>query len=211
MTWHFLMTQCDGQGWRARVADAQWPAEHVLEPGRHRLFDLRNELTVEVFNVVKTEITAERYAVIKAARPDLAAELFELVETKANEIAIVSLDGRPAHLLAPWQVRVYWKVATSCRCRAHRRDRRCQGQRASPCDDRAQPLDRRDGSGGREPRGRSALCRGPARGAARARSARLLDRRPQDRGQAPRPASAGGRDHRAGDADQGSHRAAGDA
>ncbi|HEY0465565.1 MAG TPA: hypothetical protein VGC79_15220, partial [Polyangiaceae bacterium] len=50
---------------------------------------------------------------LKAARPDLAEELFEAVETKANEIAIVSLDGRPVHLLTPWQTRVYWKVATS--------------------------------------------------------------------------------------------------
>jgi hypothetical protein len=24
----------------------------------------------------------------------------------------VSLDGRPAHLMAPWQTRVFWKVAT---------------------------------------------------------------------------------------------------
>ena len=41
--------------------------------------------------MVRTEFSAERYAVLKAARPDLAAELFEVVETKANEIAIVSL------------------------------------------------------------------------------------------------------------------------
>ena len=49
---------------------------------------------------------------LKAARPDLAAELFEAVETKANELAIVSLDGRPTHLMGPWQTRVFWKVAT---------------------------------------------------------------------------------------------------
>ena len=42
-------------------------------------------------------------------------------------------------------------------------------------------------------------------------SARLLDGQPQDRGQALRLASAGGGDHRAGDADQGPHRAARDA
>ena len=63
--------------------------------------------------MVRTEITAERYAVINAARPDLAAELFAAVETKANEIAIVSLDGRPVHLMAPWQTRVFWKVVTA--------------------------------------------------------------------------------------------------
>ena len=85
----------------------------VLEPGRHRLFDPRRRLVAETLPVVRAEFPAERYAVIKAARPDLAAALFEAVETRADEIAIVSLDGRPTHLLGPWQLRVYWKVATS--------------------------------------------------------------------------------------------------
>jgi hypothetical protein len=62
---------------------------------------------------VRAEFAAERYAVLKAARPDLAEALFAAVETHADEVAIVSLDGRPAHLMAPWQTRVFWKVATS--------------------------------------------------------------------------------------------------
>ena len=86
--------------------------ERVLEPGRHILFDPPRKLAVEPFNVVRAEFSAERYAVLTAARPDLAAALFEAVETKADELAIVSLDGRPAHLMAPWQLRVFWKVAT---------------------------------------------------------------------------------------------------
>ena len=86
--------------------------ERVLEPGRHTLFDPMRALAIEPHYVVGTEYPAERYAVLKAARPDLAAALFEAVETKADELAIVSLDGRPAHLMAPWQLRVFWKVAT---------------------------------------------------------------------------------------------------
>ena len=66
-----------------------------------------------MFSVVRAEFPAERYAVLDAARPDLAASLFEFVATTANEIAIVSLDGRPMQVMTPWQVRVYWKVATS--------------------------------------------------------------------------------------------------
>jgi hypothetical protein len=62
---------------------------------------------------VRAEFPAERHAVLKAARPDLAAEMFEAVETKADEVAIVSLDGRPSHLMGPWQTRVFWKVATA--------------------------------------------------------------------------------------------------
>jgi regulator of protease activity HflC (stomatin/prohibitin superfamily) len=85
----------------------------VLEPGRHALFDPMRSLTTETFKVVRAEFPIERYAVIKAERPDLAAALFEAVETRADELAVVSLDGRPAHLLGPWQSRVFWKVATA--------------------------------------------------------------------------------------------------
>jgi len=86
--------------------------ERVLAPGRHVLFDPRHELAVELHQVVRIEFPVDRYAVLKAARPDLAAELFEAVETKAHEVAIVSLDGRPLYLMGPWQIRVFWKVAT---------------------------------------------------------------------------------------------------
>jgi len=113
MSWHVLMQSVTVKDGERALLTRNGRLERVLGPGRHRLFDPRNELTAELFSVVRSEITADRYAVIKAARPDLAADLFELVETKANEIAIVSLDGRPAHLLAPWQTRAFWKVATS--------------------------------------------------------------------------------------------------
>jgi regulator of protease activity HflC (stomatin/prohibitin superfamily) len=86
--------------------------ERVLEPGRHTVFDPLRKTAVETYNVVRAEFPAERHAVLKTARPDVADALFEAVETKADEVAIVSLDGRPTHLLAPWQTRVFWKVAT---------------------------------------------------------------------------------------------------
>ncbi len=86
--------------------------ERVLEPGRHRLFDPARELVAEVFAIVRAEFPSDRYAVLKAAHPDLAATLFEAVETKAGELAVVSYDGRPAHLVGPWTTRVFWKVAT---------------------------------------------------------------------------------------------------
>jgi regulator of protease activity HflC (stomatin/prohibitin superfamily) len=86
--------------------------ERVLEPGRHRFIDPLRQLKADIYSVVRAEFPAERYAVLKAARPDLVADLFEAVETRADELAIVSLDGRPALLLGPWQIRVYWKVAT---------------------------------------------------------------------------------------------------
>ncbi|MBR0754019.1 slipin family protein [Bradyrhizobium jicamae] len=112
MTWH-LMTKLTVKDGERALLTRNGRLERVLAPGKHRLFDLRNELVAGVYNVVGTEFPADRYAVIKAARPDLAAELFEAVETKANEIAIVSLDGRPAQVMTPWQLRVYWKVVTA--------------------------------------------------------------------------------------------------
>ena len=86
--------------------------ERVLEPGRHRMFDPARELGVEVFAIVRAEFPADRYAVLKAARPDLVSSLFEAVETKAGELAVVSYDGRPVHLVGPWATRVFWKIAT---------------------------------------------------------------------------------------------------
>jgi regulator of protease activity HflC (stomatin/prohibitin superfamily) len=86
--------------------------ERVLGPGRHRLIDPLREFTVEVIGIVRAEFPADRYAVLKSARPDLVADMFEAVETRADELAIVNLDGRPVHLMGPWQTRVFWKLAT---------------------------------------------------------------------------------------------------
>ena len=112
MTWHLLTLHVTVKDGERALLTRDGKLERVLAPGRHRLFDPRRALAAEVLRVVRAEFPADRYAVLKAARPDLAAELFEAVETKANEIAIVSLDGRPVQLMTPWQVRVYWKAAT---------------------------------------------------------------------------------------------------
>ena len=112
MIWHLLTTDVTVKDGERALLSRNGRLERVLEPGRYRLFDPLRALKAEVLNVVRAEFPADRYAVLKAARPDLAAELFEAVETKANEVAIVSLDGRPVHLITPWQLRVYWKVAT---------------------------------------------------------------------------------------------------
>jgi regulator of protease activity HflC (stomatin/prohibitin superfamily) len=112
MIWHLLTTDVTVKDGERALLSRNGRLERVLEPGRYRLFDPLRALEAEVLNVVRAEFPADRYAVLMAARPDLADALFEAVETKANEIAIVSLDGRPVHLMTPWQIRVYWKVAT---------------------------------------------------------------------------------------------------
>lgn len=109
---HFLMLRLTVKDGERAFLLRNGRFERVLGPGRHRLFDPLRGLAVELHDAVRSEYPADRFAVLKAARPDLAAEMFEAVETKADEVAIVSLDGRPAHLLAPWQTRVFWKVVT---------------------------------------------------------------------------------------------------
>jgi len=112
MNRHLLMLRVTVKDGERALLSRNGRFERVLEPGRHTLFDPAGDLTAELFNVVRTEFASDRFAVLKSARPDLAAELFEAVETKADEVAIVQLDGRPMHLMAPWQTRVFWKVAT---------------------------------------------------------------------------------------------------
>lgn len=107
--WMLNVTVKDGE--RA-VLSRDGRFERVLGPGRHRLFDPLGSLTAEVVNVVKGEVSPDRYAALAAARPALAAETFAVVETGAGEVAIVSLDGRPTHLLAPWSKRVFWTAVT---------------------------------------------------------------------------------------------------
>src|SRR5262249_56009421 len=75
--------------------------ERVLAPGRHRLLDPLRQLEVELHNVVRGELAADRYAAVKAARPDIAAEVFEAVETRGGGGAIVSPAAPPPPLLRP--------------------------------------------------------------------------------------------------------------
>src|SRR5207253_1486015 len=111
------------------------------------------------FQVVRAEFPIDRYAVLKAARPDLVAELFEAVETGAGEIAIVKLDGRPVIVLGPWLTRVYWKVAT--RVEVERIDVAREPKvapRRPARDAHRVPPDRRSGARGRRGRGRGRMA-----------------------------------------------------
>jgi regulator of protease activity HflC (stomatin/prohibitin superfamily) len=113
MAWHLMVLRVTVKDGERALLTRNGRLERVLAPGRHRILDPLRELAVEVLEVVRAEFPAARHAVLKAARPDLAAELFTAVETHAGEVAIVSLDGRPSHLVTPWQTRVFWKVATA--------------------------------------------------------------------------------------------------
>src|SRR5687768_15960317 len=86
--------------------------ERVLGPGRHRLFDPLGGLVTDRHQAVRAEYPADRSAVLNVARPDLSAEMSEAVETKARDTPIVSVHGRPSHLMGLWQTRVFCMVVT---------------------------------------------------------------------------------------------------
>ena len=84
----------------------------VLEAGRHRIVDPLRRLSAETFKIVRAEIAWDRYATLAAANAETAAAHFVTVQTGAGEVAIVSFDGVPTHLVAPWQSRAFWKGVT---------------------------------------------------------------------------------------------------
>ena len=186
--------------------------ERVLEPGRHRLFDPLRRADGRTASGRAHRVSRRT---LRRAQGGAAGSRGRDVRGGGD----AGGRGRHREPRRP-ACRIWWRrgrracsgrsrpasMSSASTWRATRRSRRA----ISRCSARERnALRGRDR--GREPRGGPALCRGPARRAARAGPARLLDGRPQGRGQAPRSAAAGGRDHRAGDADQGPHLAARDA
>lgn len=71
MTWHLLMLNVTVKDGERALLTRNGQLVRVLAPGKHRLFDPLHELKAEVLDVVRSELSADRYAVLKAARPDL--------------------------------------------------------------------------------------------------------------------------------------------
>lgn len=86
--------------------------ERLLEPGRYRALDFGGHLTSEVVKVVRTEIPAEKALLLEKTQPDLASRHFALVQPSATEVAIVSFDGEPKHIVLPNTTRAFWKTLT---------------------------------------------------------------------------------------------------
>jgi regulator of protease activity HflC (stomatin/prohibitin superfamily) len=86
--------------------------ERLLGPGRFTALDAGHRLKAEVVKVARTEIAPEKALLLAKTHQRLAAEHFEIVQVGANEVAIVSLDGEPKHLVLPNTTRVFWKTVT---------------------------------------------------------------------------------------------------
>ena len=86
--------------------------ERLLEPGRFSAMDPQAKLAVEVSKVVRAEISAERALLFEKTQGALAEKNFALVQAGANEVAIISFDGEPKHLVLPNTTRAFWKTLT---------------------------------------------------------------------------------------------------
>jgi len=84
--------------------------------------DPQHALKAEVRDVVRAEFPADRYAVLKAARPDLAAELFEWSRPSRTRLPLSASTVGPctAHALASA------RLLASTRLLESRDDHRCR-------------------------------------------------------------------------------------
>jgi regulator of protease activity HflC (stomatin/prohibitin superfamily) len=86
--------------------------ERVLGPGRFTAFDPAGHLTAEIVKVVRAEIAADKALLFARTHPAVAAEHFEIVQAGPTEVAIVSFDGEPKHVVLPNTSRAFWKTLT---------------------------------------------------------------------------------------------------
>ena len=86
--------------------------ERLLPPGRHREYDPGRRLTAELHTVVRSELKADTALLFERTHPELAAEHFTIVQPASNEVALVSFDGQPMHVVRPNETRAFWKTLT---------------------------------------------------------------------------------------------------
>jgi regulator of protease activity HflC (stomatin/prohibitin superfamily) len=87
--------------------------ERLAGPGRYEAFDWSNRLSAEIVKVVRAEYPIEKTRLLEATHPRLAAANLEIVVVGPNEVAIVSFDGEPKHVVLPNSSRAYWKTVTN--------------------------------------------------------------------------------------------------
>jgi len=85
----------------------------LLQPGKESVLDFWNELSVEVVKVMRAELTPEKALLVQKTHPSLAADNLTIVQAGPTEVALVSFDGDPKHLVLPNTTRAFWKTLTS--------------------------------------------------------------------------------------------------
>jgi len=87
--------------------------ERLLPPGRYSEFDPFDRVTFEVVRVVRAEVSVDWALLFARTEPRMVEEHFVIVQPGPTEVAIVSLDGEPKHLLRPNTTRAFWKTLTA--------------------------------------------------------------------------------------------------
>ncbi len=86
--------------------------ERLLGPGRFTAFDPGGHLAAETVKAVRAEIAADKALLIAKTHPHIAAENFDIVQAGPTDVAIVSFDGEPKHMVMPNSTRAFWKTLT---------------------------------------------------------------------------------------------------
>jgi len=87
--------------------------EDILGPGEYRLFTLFRGIELERYNIKALVFASDWADFIVNQRAELAARYFTVFETAATEVAVVSLDGRVARVIAPSTRALFWKGAVA--------------------------------------------------------------------------------------------------
>jgi regulator of protease activity HflC (stomatin/prohibitin superfamily) len=87
--------------------------QKLLAPGRFVEFDPFQQLTVEIVKILRAEIAPEKALLLAKTEPDIAEQNLAIVQPGPTEVAIVSMDGEPKHLVLPNTTRAFWKTLTS--------------------------------------------------------------------------------------------------
>ncbi len=85
----------------------------LLQPGRFADFDPFGQLSVEIVKVLRAEIAPEKALLLAKTEPDVAGDNFAIVQPGPTQVAIVSMDGEPKHLVLPNTTRAFWKTLTA--------------------------------------------------------------------------------------------------
>lgn len=83
----------------------------LLPPGRAKIFNWGKRHEIEVVKVVRAELPVERARLILRAIPEATNEIM-IVQTGPTEVAIVSIDGEPKHILLQNSARAFWSSVT---------------------------------------------------------------------------------------------------
>ncbi len=87
--------------------------QSFLAPATYRFFSLQNRYAVEQFDLAKPDFTHCLVDYFLEAERDTVDRLFEVVETNANQVAVVYHNKRLTAVLGPNERALYWKGVVS--------------------------------------------------------------------------------------------------